>query len=85
MPAPDSGDDFIRAGGPDEGFGLGIVFFEEAVDRDLQIEDRTEHAALQSPFGEYCEEALDGIEPRARSRREVEGEALVTADRKSVV
>ena len=63
MPAPDGGDDLIEVGGPDEGLGLGVVLIEEAIDRNLQIEDRTEHAALQSPFGERGEEPLDGVEP----------------------
>ena len=63
MPAPDGGDNFLWIGCPDEGFGLSIVFFQEAIDRDLEIEDRPEHAALQSPFGECCEEPLDGVEP----------------------
>ena len=52
MPAPDGGDDLIWVGGPDEGFGLGVVSLEIAVDRDLKIDDRPEHTALQSPFGE---------------------------------
>ena len=63
MPAPDSGDDFLGIGGPDEGFGLSIVFFQESIDRDLEIEDRAEHAALQSAFGKRGEEAFDGVEP----------------------
>ena len=63
MPTPDSGDDFFGIGGPDEGFGLSIVFFQEAIDRDLEIEDRAEHTALQSPFGKRGEEAFDGVEP----------------------
>ena len=63
MPAPDGGDDFLWIGGPDEGFGLGIVFRQIAIDRDLEIEDRAEHAALQSPFGEFGEETFDSVEP----------------------
>ena len=59
-----------------KGFGLSIVFFEEAVDGGLEVDDRSEDAALQSPLGELGEEAFDGVEPRARGRREVEGEAL---------
>ena len=48
-------------GGPDEGFWLHIVLFEEAVDRSLEIEDRMEHAPFQSPFCERGEEPLDGV------------------------
>ena len=61
MPSAYGGDNFIRVGSPDEGFWLHIVLFQEAVDRSLQIEDRTEHASFQSPFGERGEEPLDGV------------------------
>ena len=42
MPAPDGGDDFVRIGGPGEGLRFLIVLFEEAVDRGLQVGDRSE-------------------------------------------
>jgi len=38
LPSPNSRDDFIGIGGPDEGFRLRVVLLEEAVDRSLQIE-----------------------------------------------
>jgi hypothetical protein len=41
------------------------------------VQDRSEHAALEAPVGEFGEEALDGIEPGGGSRREVEGPARV--------
>ena len=63
MPASDSGDDLVWVCGPDKGFGLGVVFLQEAVDGDLEFVDRAEHAAFQSPFGKCGEEALDGVEP----------------------
>ena len=39
-----------------------------------------EHAAFQPALGELGEEALDGIEPGAGGRGEVEGEARVPGE-----
>ena len=39
-----------------------------------------EHAALEASLRQLGEEALDGVEPRTGSRREVEGESLVTVE-----
>ena len=58
-----------------KGFGLFVVLVEEAVDGGLKVDDRAEDAALQPALGELGEEALDGVEPGARGRREVEGAA----------
>ena len=80
MPASDGADDFVRISGPSEGLRLGIVFDNEAIDGGLQIDDRDEDTALQSPLGEFCEEAFDGVEPRTRRWREVECEALVSIE-----
>ncbi len=80
VPAPDGGDDFIGVGGPGEGRGLPIVLFEESIDGGLQIDDRSEYAALESALGERGEEAFDGVEPRAGRRREVEDEPLVPSE-----
>ena len=63
MPASDGGDDFIGVGGPGEGRGLPIVLFEESIDGRLQIDDRSEYAALESALSERGEEAFDGVEP----------------------
>src|SRR5271154_1219881 len=38
-----------------------------------------EYATLEPLFGELGEEALDGVQPRGRSRREVEGDARMAA------
>ena len=72
MPAPDGGDDFVGVGGPCEGLGVGIMLVEEAVDCGLEIDDGSEDAPLESPLGQFCEEPFDGVQPRARGRREVE-------------
>jgi len=63
LPSFDSGEDAGGVGSPDEGFGVGIGFLDEAVDGGLQIDDRAEHAALQAPPGELGEEALHRVQP----------------------
>jgi hypothetical protein len=40
------GDDPVGVSGPDEGLGLDIGFFEEAVDGGLEFDDGSEHAVL---------------------------------------
>src|SRR5258708_35453751 len=48
------------------------MFDDEAIDCCLQVDDRQEDAAFQSPLCELGEEALDGVEPGCRCGREVE-------------
>ena len=74
-PALDGGDDTIGVSGPDEGLWFGIGFGEEAVDGGLKIDNRVEHAAFEPPPRQPGEQSLDGIEPGARFRGEVEDEA----------
>ena len=62
MPTFDVGNDFVWICIPCEGLRLCIVFDDEAIDGRLQIDDRDEHAALQPPFGEFGEEAFDGVD-----------------------
>src|SRR6266404_8339863 len=80
MPAPDSGDDFVWIGRPCEWPRLDVVLDKEAIDCRLQVDNRSEDAALQSALGQFGEEAFDGVEPRARCRREVEREALMPVE-----
>ena len=61
MPAPDGGDDFVGIGGPSEGLRLVVVFFEEAVDGGLEVDDRAEHTAFQPPFGEFAKNPLTAL------------------------
>ena len=63
MPSSDGGDDFIGISGPFEGFGLGIVVVEEAIDGGLKVGHRVEDAAFEPSLGEGCEEAFDSVEP----------------------
>ena len=62
-------------GDPLEGLGVGVVVVEEAVDGGLKVCDGSEDATLEAPLGQDGEEALDGVEPGSRSRREVKGPA----------
>jgi hypothetical protein len=80
MPASDGGDDFVGIGDPVEGFRMGIVVFEEAIDRGLKVGDGSEGAAFEATLGEGGEEALDGVEPGGRGRREVEDPARMVRD-----
>ena len=50
VPSSDGGDDFVWIGGPGEGLRFLIVLFEEAVDRGLQVGDRSKDAALEPAF-----------------------------------
>ena len=75
MPAFDGGNDADWVGGPDEGLGIFVGLVDEAVDGGLKIGYEAEDAALEPAPGELCEEALDGIQPRARGGGEVEGPA----------
>ena len=61
----DSCEDAAWARGPKEGSGFGIGLCDEALDGDFEFVDRSEHAALEAPVGEFGEEALDGIEQEA--------------------
>jgi len=80
-PSVSSGDDVIGVGAPDERPRvLGIVFTDEAVDGGLQIDDGMEDAVLEPAPGEFGEEAFDGVEPRARGRREVEAPARMAGE-----
>jgi len=56
VPSFDSGDNFVRIGCPCEGFGLVIMFGEEAVDGGLEINDGVKNTAFQAAFGEFGEE-----------------------------
>ena len=76
-PSVSGGNDGVGVGLPDEGPGVMVVLFDVAVDGGLEVGDRVEHAAFQVAAGEFGEEALDGVEPGARGRREVEGPARV--------
>jgi hypothetical protein len=56
-----------------KGLGLSVVLGNVAVDRRLEVDDEMKDTALEATLRQFGEEALDGVEPRARGRREVEG------------
>ena len=72
LPAFDSGEDAFWVGGPDEGLGIGVCLSDKAVDSDLEVNDRSEHAALETTARELGEEAFDRIEPGCGGWGEVE-------------
>ena len=61
VPSFDGGDDFVGVGRPDEGLGIAIDLFDEAVDGGLEIDDGAEDTAFEPPPGEFGEEALDAL------------------------
>src|ERR1700719_5366591 len=71
LPPFDSSEDAFGVSGPDEGFGIGVGFFDEPVDCSLKVGNRPEHSTLEAPSREVGEEAFDGVEPGRRGRREV--------------
>src|SRR6202044_3300083 len=71
-------EDAFGIGGPGEGPWIRVCFCDEAVDCRFEIADGAEHAALETPSRELGEGAFDGIEPRGRSRREVQGPARMS-------
>ena len=74
-PSFDGGENFIWAGGPDEGLRIEVGLVDEAKDGGLQLGDGSEDAALETPARELGEEALYRIEPGGRGRGEMEGPA----------
>src|SRR5262249_10518820 len=62
----DSGEHAFGIGSPHGGFGVGVGFFDEAVDGGLEVGDGGEHAALEASACELGEEAFDGVEPGRR-------------------
>ena len=75
VPSPDGSDDFVGIGGPCEGLRFGVVLSDEAVDGGLEVDDGVEDTAPKPPLREFGEKALDGVEPGAGCRHEVEGPA----------
>jgi hypothetical protein len=61
LSAFDSGEDALWVGGPDEGFGIGVCLGAEAVDSDLQVDDGSEHAALEATARGLGEEASTAL------------------------
>ena len=60
LPTLDGGEDAFGVGGPDE-VGIGVGLGHEAVDRELQVDDGLEDAALEPLACELGEEAFNGL------------------------
>ena len=73
-------DNAIGVGGPDKGSGFAIVLAKVAVDRRLEIDERTEDATPQAAAGERGEKGFDRIGPGTRGWREVKGPARVPGE-----
>lgn len=56
------------------------MLVEEAVCGGLKVDEGAEDGAFEAPFDGLGEEALDGVQPRARGRHEVEGEARMAIE-----
>ena len=57
VPSTDLFDDMLRVGRPDEGLGIAVGLGEVAVDRRLELDQRAEDTALETPPGQLGEEA----------------------------
>jgi hypothetical protein len=65
-PSVSSSDYLVWICFPDERFGfVGIVLLDEAIDCGLQIDKRVEYAMLEPASGQFGEETLNRVQPRA--------------------
>jgi hypothetical protein len=78
VPTFNGGDNLVWIGGPCEWFRALVSFGDEAINGGLEIDERIEDTPVEAPFGEFGEEALDGVGPRTRCGCEVESEAAMT-------
>ena len=77
VPSFGGGDDGVGIGFPDERLGVTVVGLDELVDGRLQRHEGREHPAFEPALGELGEHGLDGVEPGARGRGEMEDPARV--------
>ena len=80
VPASNGGDDGVWVLGPAEGPWLGVGLGNETLDGGLERDDGVEDAALQPPFGQLGEEALDRVEPRGAGRGVMEGPSRMSGE-----
>jgi hypothetical protein len=72
VPVLNGCEDAFWAGGPGEWLGIGFGIDDEAVDGELQVNDRLEDAALKALALELREDAFHGVKPGRGGRRKVE-------------
>jgi len=63
--------------GPDNGFGLTVVFFDISEDACWESFDAGTDATSELILGQVAEESFDHVEPTAAARREVKMKAPV--------
>jgi len=80
VPSIDLLDNVVGIGGPGDGFGFAVVFADVSLDGGLQVDQRAEDAALQSPADEGGKEGFHRIGPGAGSRREMKHPAGVLGE-----
>jgi len=73
-------EDGLRGFRPDEGRRGLVVGFDVAGDLGFEFGDGSEDATADFPASDGREEALDGVQPRSRGRREVEGPARMIGE-----
>jgi hypothetical protein len=59
VPSFDGGDDFVWVFGPGKGLGVGVGLSEVSVDRELEVLERSKHAALEALLGELGDDDTD--------------------------
>ena len=69
--------DVIGLGSPDKRLGGLVMHGDVFLDGGIEFRDAAEHATAQTASGDIAEEALDHVQPRSRSWREVDREARV--------
>ena len=88
VPLSDGSDDFVQVLGPAERSRVVVGLSDVPVDGCPERHERVEHASLEALLGQLGEKAseiakrfarLDGVQPKGRSRREVNGDARVAA------
>ena len=58
-------------GGPDEGFGIFVMRGDVLLDHVDELGYAAEHAPAQAPGGDVAKEAFHPVQPRRRSRCEM--------------
>src|SRR5208283_6103781 len=71
-------EDFVCGLVPDEGLRIVVPGGDPGADRGYQLLGRAVAAAAQPALGQFCEPALDEVQPGAVGRREVKDEARMT-------
>ena len=77
-PALDFFEDVGSGRGPDEGLGMAVGLDDVVLNGSDKLVHAAKHAAANAFGGEITKESFDHVQPRRRSGREMNVEALVT-------